>query len=126
ARLNRAFTGSEYTRARGLMTFYFARMKRFYDEWRLNLKDVVGSNDMYLEKFDVDSWANLIINVTSQDTAQSKKLLDYYKARNVIYNFFRDQAFSTNQYCEADLTDASGQIVSKEYVEFSQARVWVR
>ncbi len=120
--LERVFPGSEQGRVNRIVRLYFVKMKRFYDQWRVELKRVTGSDEQYLEKFDLNSWSQYLATLTDDGTPGAKTMQEYFKVRNLVFNFFQNEAFALNHYCEVDFTVVNNPNPKKNYVEFSTIR----
>lgn len=76
------------------------KLKRFYDEWRVALRNRLGLEDStgnaYLQRYTVEEYTKLIKALKNDSSFLGS---EYLAVRDQIFDFFMEVAFFPNHYC---------------------------
>ena len=76
------------------------KLKRIYDEWRVELRNYLGRTDStgntYLQRYSLAEYTELIDELKSNENFSGAQ---YLEVRDQIFDFFMEIAFFPNHYC---------------------------
>lgn len=99
---------------------YFAKrfissLRRFYDQWRMILREQSEAGQEYLENIDPKQYAKMLERVVTK-TSASGSPKEYLEVRNKIFRFFKDIALLPNRYCVVAVGNAGFDAVELEKI----------